>query len=128
MVEIQKILSHTRRACEHYDLIDDGDVIAVGISGGKDSLALLLALDEMRRFYPKKYELIGVTVDIGAPGMDFSEVAKLCEERGIKYHIEKTQIYEVVLTSARKQIPARFAPKCAEGCFTRRQRRAVQTR
>ncbi|MBQ5649574.1 MAG: tRNA 2-thiocytidine(32) synthetase TtcA [Clostridia bacterium] len=115
VVEIQKILSHTRRACEHYDLIDDGDVIAVGISGGKDSLALLLALDEMRRFYPKKYELIGVTVDIGAPGMDFSEVAKLCEKRGIKYHIEKTQIYEVVFDVRKESNPCSLCSKMRRG-------------
>jgi len=115
MVEIQKILSQVRRACEHYDLIDEGDVIAVGISGGKDSLALLLAMDEMRRFYPKKYEIIAVTVDIGLPDMDFSGVARLCEERGIKYYVEKTQIYDVVFNARKESNPCSLCSKMRRG-------------
>ena len=115
MVEIQKILSQTRRACEHYDLIDDGDIVAVGISGGKDSLALLLAMSEMRRFYPKRYDIIAITVDLGLPDMDFSPVAELCEKHGIKYHIEKTQIYEVVFEARKETNPCSLCSKMRRG-------------
>jgi len=115
VVEIQKILSQTRRACEHYDLIDDGDLIAVGISGGKDSLALLLAMSEMRRFYPKKYDIIAITVDLGLPDMDFSPVAELCKKHGIKYHIEKTQIYEVVFEARKETNPCSLCSKMRRG-------------
>ena len=75
MKELQRILSYARRACEDYNMIDDGDRIAVGISGGKDSMTLLTALAEMRRFYPKKYEVAGITVDSGFKDMDFSPVS-----------------------------------------------------
>lgn len=76
---LQRLLSYTRKAVDEYGLIDEGDKIAVGISGGKDSLTLLYALSELRRFYPKKFEVYALTVHLGIDGMDFSEVAKLCE-------------------------------------------------
>ena len=71
MKELKRILSYTRRAVDDYAMIEDGDKIAVGVSAGKDSLALLYALAEMRRFYPKKYELIAITVDMGFPNTSF---------------------------------------------------------
>ena len=63
-MKLQRLLSLTRQALDKYDLIEDGDRIAVGVSGGKDSLALLYALHHLRRFYPRKYELCAVTVDL----------------------------------------------------------------
>ena len=80
MEYMKRILSYTRRAIDEYNMIEDGDKIAVGVSAGKDSLALLCAMAGLRRFYPKKFELIAITIDMGFEGMDFSEVAKLCEE------------------------------------------------
>ena len=65
MNEMKRLLSFVRRAVDDYEMIDEGDRIAVGISGGKDSLTLLAALAEMRRFYPKKYEIVAITVDMG---------------------------------------------------------------
>ena len=65
MKELQKIMSRARSAIEKYNMIEDGDKIAVGVSGGKDSLALLYALAEMRRFLPKKYEIVALTLDMG---------------------------------------------------------------
>ena len=70
MNEMKRLLSFVRRAADDYNMIEDGDRIAVGISGGKDSLTLLETLAEMRRFYPKKYELVGITVDMGFEGQD----------------------------------------------------------
>ena len=74
MSEMRRLLSFVRRAVDDYDMIEEGDRIAVGISGGKDSLALLAGLAEMRRFYPKKYEVIGITIDMGFEGQNFSEI------------------------------------------------------
>ena len=78
MKEIKRILSFTRRAVDDYEMIDDGDRIGVGISGGKDSLTLLFALAELRRFYPKKFELVAISVDMGFEGVDFTPIADLC--------------------------------------------------
>ena len=71
---MRKILSRVRRAVDDYSMIEEGDRIAVGVSGGKDSLTLLCALAELRRFYPKRFELIGVSLDMGFEGTDFSGV------------------------------------------------------
>ena len=64
MENIKRVLSYTRRAVDDYSMIEDGDKVAVGISGGKDSLTLLCALADLRRFYPKKFDLCAVTVDM----------------------------------------------------------------
>ena len=89
-MELQKLLSKARRAAEDYDMIDEGDKIAVGLSGGKDSITLLYILATMRRFYPKKFEVVAITVDMGLE-YDKDEVEalkKLCEELKEKAGIE----------------------------------------
>ena len=75
---LQKLLSYTRRAVDDYELIEAGDKIAVGISGGKDSLTLLYALKHLQKFYPKSFELLAVTVDLGYDSFDLSPVRTLC--------------------------------------------------
>ena len=90
------ILSSVRRCIQCYGMIEQGDKIAVGVSGGKDSLVLLCALAEMRRFYPVKYEVVAITVDLGFDGMDFSAVEQLCKELDVQYVIERTEIGEIV--------------------------------
>lgn len=90
------ILSSVRRCVQNYEMIEQGDKIAVGVSGGKDSLALLCALAEMRRFYPVKYEVVAITVDLGFEGMDFSPVEQLCRELGVEYVKETTEIGKIV--------------------------------
>lgn len=71
-MKLQRLLSYTRKAVDDYGLIEDGDKIAIGISGGKDSLTLLYALSGLRKFYPKKFEIYALTVHLGIGGMDFS--------------------------------------------------------
>ena len=79
-MKLQQLLSYTRKAVDEYQMIEEGDHIAVGISGGKDSLTLLYALQGLRRFYPKRFELSAVTVDLGYEKCDFSPVSGLCRE------------------------------------------------
>lgn len=95
-IQADLLLSSVRRCVQNYDMIEDGDVIAVGVSGGKDSVALLCALAVMRRFYPKKYELKAITVDLGLDGMDYSEVEKLCRALEVEYVRVETEIAEIV--------------------------------
>ena len=79
-MKLQQLLSYTRKAIEDYQMIDEGDKIAIGISGGKDSLTLLYALHGLKRFYPKKFDIIAVTVDLGVEGFDLTPIHQLCEQ------------------------------------------------
>ena len=115
MNEMKRMLSFVRRAVDDYGMIDEGDRIAVGISGGKDSLALLVTLAEMRRFYPKKFEIVAVTVDMGLGGMDYSEVAELCRRLGVKYRIEKTDIAKIIFEVRRESNPCSLCAKMRRG-------------
>ena len=96
MDEMKRMLSFVRRACDDYNMIDDGDKIAVGISGGKDSLTLLLTLAALRRFYPKKFDIVGISVNMGFPGSDFSEIQKLCDGANIEYKVVDTEIAKII--------------------------------
>ncbi|MBR5314116.1 MAG: tRNA 2-thiocytidine(32) synthetase TtcA, partial [Clostridia bacterium] len=76
----RRLLSYARRAIDEYNMIEENDRIAVGISGGKDSIALFCTLAALKRFYPKNFEIVGITIDMGFEGMDFSKVNELCED------------------------------------------------
>lgn len=118
MKEIKRILSFTRRAVDDYEMIEDGDRIAVGISGGKDSLTLLYALSELRRFYPKKFELVAITIDMGFDTpMDFGEVEKLCDELSIPYVVVNTQIAHVVFDVRKEKNPCGLCAKMRRGAL-----------
>ena len=93
---MQKLLSYVRRAVDDYHMIQSGDSIAVGVSGGKDSLTLLLALANLRRFYPNPFTLKAVTLDIGFPDMDFTPIARFCDRLEVEFVLEKTDIREIV--------------------------------
>lgn len=115
--ELQRLLSYARRAVEDYDMIKEGDKIAVGISGGKDSLALLVALSELRRFYPAKYEIIAMTADMGFEGMDFSGVEELCRELGVEYRTVKTQIAKIVFDTRKEKNPCSLCARMRRGAL-----------
>ena len=125
---MQKMLSHLRRCIDEYKMIDEGDKIAIGVSGGKDSLVLLRTMAELRRFYPKKFELVAITLDMGYEGADFSTIAQLCRDINVEYIIKPTNIREVVLISARKKIPVPFVPNCAAAALTMPRRNTAATR
>ena len=106
-----------RRCVEDYDMISQGDVVAVGLSGGKDSMALLCALNSLRRYYPKPFELLGVTVDLGFPGMDFSPVADYCRDLGVPYDIIHSDISDVVFRERQEKNPCSLCVKLRKGAF-----------
>ena len=91
-MKLQKLLSCTRKAVDEYEMIQEGDHIAVGISGGKDSLTLLYALQGLRRFYPRRFELSAVTVDLGYEKCDFTPVAERCRELDVPYAVSYTHL------------------------------------
>lgn len=100
---LQKILSRMRKAVEDYHMINDGDKIAVGVSGGKDSQLLLLALRELQRFFPKKFELVAITIDLGFEKFNRDSLLSLYDNIGVDYSIEKTNISQVVFDAKKEQ-------------------------
>lgn len=117
MNEMKRMLSFVRRAVDDYGMIDDGDKIAVGISGGKDSLALLSTLAAMRRFYPKKYDIVAITVDMGFKDMDFSPIAKFCESLDVEYKIAKTEIAKIIFEVRKEPNPCSLCAKMRRGAL-----------
>jgi tRNA(Ile)-lysidine synthase TilS/MesJ len=116
-MKMQRLLSYTRRALDDYNMIEDGDRIAIGISGGKDSLTLLYALSGMRRFYPKKFELEAITVNMGFNELDFSAVASLCKELDVNYTVVETQIADIVFEHRKESNPCSLCAKLRKGAF-----------
>ena len=116
-MKLQQVLNRVCKACEEYQMIEEGDRIAVGVSGGKDSLTLLYALAHMRRFFPKEFELEAITVDLGFPGMDFSPVARLCRELGVNYTVVKTRIADIVHAYRKEDNPCSLYAKLRRGTF-----------
>ncbi len=113
--EIQRILSYMRRALDDYEMINDGDRIAVGVSGGKDSLALLCAMAEIRRFYPKKFELCAITVDMGFEGADYSQIEELCRRLEVEYRIVRTDIAKIIFDVRKEKNPCSLCAKMRRG-------------
>lgn len=114
---LQKILSHVRRCCEDYEMIKPGDRVAVGVSGGKDSLVLLSALAAMRRFYPVPYEVEAVTIDPGIEGMDFTPVSRLCETLCVPHTVVKTHLKEIIFDIRCESNPCSLCAKMRRGAL-----------
>ena len=116
---MQKILSYVRRACSDFDLIGDGDKIAVGVSGGKDSLVLLAALAHMRKFQDYNYDIHAITMDPRFFGLDgdFSPVARFCERLDVPFTLFKTDIYEVVFDVRKEKNPCSLCAKMRRGAL-----------
>ncbi len=112
---MNRLTSIVRRCIDDYSMIEAGDKIAVGVSGGKDSLALLCAMSNLKRFYPKPFELSAITVHMGMEDMDFSPVAELCEKLGVPYTLVKTEIQKVVFLERREKNPCSLCVKMRKG-------------
>ncbi|MBQ6847167.1 MAG: tRNA 2-thiocytidine(32) synthetase TtcA [Oscillospiraceae bacterium] len=113
---MQKLLSYIRRGVDDYKMIDENDHITVGVSGGKDSLALLVGLAGLRRFYPKPFKLSAVTLDMGF-GMDFTPVAELCGKLGVEYVLKKTDIAEILFNIRKETNPCSLCAKMRRGAL-----------
>lgn len=116
-MKLQRVLSEVRKAVDDYHMIAEGDKIAVGISGGKDSLTLLYALSSLRRFYPHPFELVAVTVDLGFANLDLTEIKKLCEKLGVPYTVVKTQIGQIVFEQRQENNPCALCAKMRKGAL-----------
>lgn len=118
---MNKILSLTRRCVEDYDMIHPGDRVAVGISGGKDSLMLLMALAKLREFYPAPFTVEGFTLDMGhADGvepLDFSPIAALCRELDVPYTILNSEIQHIIFDLRREKNPCSMCAKMRRGAL-----------
>ncbi len=114
---MRKILSRTRAAVDDYKMIQEGDKIAVGVSGGKDSVMLLKALCDLKRFYPADFEIVAITLDMRFDNRDgdFSPVQKLCDEYGIQYVIQKTDLYEIIFNIRKEECPCSLCARMRRG-------------
>ena len=102
-MELHTILGDIRKADQDYHLIDDGDRIAVGVSGGKDSMVLLTALHMYSKFADRNFEVVGIHIKLGFPNMDFSEVVAFCRQQGITFYQYDSQVYEILKRNPDKE-------------------------
>ncbi len=119
MNEMQHILSTVRQAVDKYGMIEENDTVAVGLSGGKDSIALLASLDRLKNFYPKKFSVVGISVDMGFDDAEdiYAPVREFCAEHEIPYHIEKTKIKEIVFDVRKEKNPCSLCAKLRRGAL-----------
>ncbi len=115
----RQMLSSLRRGITQYKLIKDGDKIAVGVSGGKDSVTLLKLLAEYKRFSPEKFDLIAISVDLNFEDnkTDFTPIKQLCDSLGVEYFVEKTDIGKIVFDIRKETNPCALCSKMRKGAL-----------
>ena len=108
-----------RAACQKYEMINEGDRIAIGVSGGKDSVALLAGMANLRRFYPEKFSIVAITLDprFGGVDGDFSEIEKLCKELDVEYIVKRTQLAEVIFDIRKESNPCSLCARMRRGAL-----------
>ena len=121
-MKLQKLLSYVRRAVDDYSMIEEGDKIAVGISGGKDSICLLVALKHLQRFYPKRFELEAITVSLGLPGASYDGIQALCNELGVHYTVVETDIGKIIFDERKEKNPCSLCAKMRKGALNQQAR------
>ncbi len=114
---LQRVLSYIRRAVDDYHMIEPGDKIAVGISGGKDSLTLLHGLHGLMRFYPKPFKIHAVTVDLGFDNLNLDKMKELCNQLNVPYTIVKTDIAHIIFHERKESNPCSLCAKMRKGAL-----------
>ena len=104
-MKLQKLMSLTRKAVDEFHMIQEGDKIAVGISGGKDSLTMLYALNGLRRFYPQHFTIEAITVSLGYEGFNLEPIKALCNELEVPYTIVDTEIGKIIFEERKEDNP-----------------------
>lgn len=116
-MKLQQVLSYIRKAVDDYQMIEEGDKIAIGISGGKDSLTLLYGLHGLMRFYPKKFSIHAVTVDLGFDNLNLDRIKELCRELDVPYTIVKTDIAHIIFQERKESNPCSLCAKMRKGAL-----------
>ncbi len=116
---LQQLLSPARRAIEQYNMINEGDRIAVGLSGGKDSITLLCIMAGLKRFFPKKFDLCAITIDMGFnyDETEIKAIKELCDSLGIEWIIEKTDIAQILFEERKESNPCSLCSKMRRGAL-----------
>jgi len=114
---LQKFSGLVRRCVDDYRMISDGETIAVGVSGGKDSVSLLLALARLRGYYPNRFKLHAVTLDMGFGGMDFAPVSELCRELDVPYTLRRTDYAYMIFEERKEKNPCALCAKMRRGAL-----------
>lgn len=122
-MKLQQVLSLTRKAIDDFQMIQSSDKIAIGISGGKDSLTLLYALKALQRFYPHPFALHAITVDLGFQNLNLDKIVALCEELDVPYSIAKTDIANIVFEQRRESNPCSLCAKMRKGALNEAMKR-----
>ena len=113
---MQKLIGLVRRCVQDYHMIEEGDRIGVGVSGGKDSVALLAFLAELRKYNDKHFDIEAITIDMGL-GMDYSSIAQLCEKLDVKYNLIKTEIGPIIFDHRKEKNPCSMCAKMRRGAL-----------
>jgi len=100
---IEKLTGYVRRCIDDYSMIDDSETVAVGVSGGKDSLTLLCLLHNLSKYHPKGFKVHAVTLDMGIEGMDFGVVGELCDELGVPFTLKRSDIARVIFEERKEK-------------------------
>lgn len=116
-MKLQRLLSLTRQALDEYNMIDSGDKIAVGLSGGKDSLALLYAMSHLQKFYPKSFELCAITVDLGFGNFNLEAAREFCSALSVPYTVVPTKISQIVFEMRKESNPCALCAKMRKGAL-----------
>lgn len=112
---MQQILGLVRRCVEDYNMIEAGETVAVGVSGGKDSLVTLAALARLREFYPKPFTVEAITLDMGMPKMDFTPIQDYCAAIGVPHTLIAVPVYDIVFRERKEKNPCSLCAKLRRG-------------
>lgn len=116
-MHLQQVLSRVRKAIDDYHMIEEGDCIAIGISGGKDSLTLLYALNALKRFYKPSFAIKAITIDLGFENVNFDKIQEMCKEMDVEYKIVKTDIGKIIFDDRKESNPCSLCAKMRKGAL-----------